>query len=82
MEPSFKPVEISFPLPKHPHLNFHAHLSFMGNCNVVHLTTTDLGDAEGALPSMGSFVYAMPDVRRSPYRDGPLSPLQKRLMHS
>jgi hypothetical protein len=63
MEPSFKPVELSFPLPKHPHLNVHAHLTFIGTCTMVHLTTTDLGDAEGARPPMGSFVYAMPDVR-------------------
>ncbi len=64
MEPFFKPVDISFPLPKHPHFNFHAHLSFMGNCNIIHLTTTDVGEGEGALPPFGSFVYAMPDVRK------------------
>lgn len=63
MEPSFSPVEISFPLPKHPHLNFHAHLSFLGNCNIIHLTTTDLDQSDRTLPPMGSFVYAMPDVR-------------------
>lgn len=64
MEPSFKPIDISFPLPKHPHLNCHAHLSFMGNCNIVHLTTTDVGEGESGLPSLGSYVYAMPDVRK------------------
>jgi len=63
MEPSFKPVDISFPLPKLAHLNCHAHLSFMGNCNIIHLTTTDVGEGEGGLPSFGSFVYAMPDMR-------------------
>jgi len=30
---------------------------------MVHLTTTELGDSEGSLPPMGSFVYAMPDLR-------------------
>ena len=65
MVSSFKPVEVSFPLPKNLHLNVHAHLSFMGNCTMVHLTTTELGDSEGSLPPMGSFVYAMPDVRKS-----------------
>ncbi|OCT50870.1 hypothetical protein CLCR_09229 [Cladophialophora carrionii] len=63
MEPSFTPVELSFPLPKHPHLTVHAHLTFMGTCAMVHLTTTDLGDSEGDRPPMGSFVYAMPDMR-------------------
>ena len=63
MEPSFSPVEISFPLPKHPHLKFHAHLSFLGKCNIIHLTTTDLDLSDSSLPPMGSFVYAMPDVR-------------------
>ena len=68
IEPSFQPVEISFPLPKNPHLNFHAHLSFMGNCAMVHLTTTELGHGDNALPPMGSFVYAMPDVRNNIYQ--------------
>ncbi len=64
MEPSFTPIEISLPLPKHPHRNLHAHLSLLGNCTMVHLTTTDIDQGEGSsLPSMGSFVYAMPDVR-------------------
>ncbi|KAI1615029.1 hypothetical protein EDD37DRAFT_649969 [Exophiala viscosa] len=62
MEPSFSPVEISFPLPKHPHLKFHAHLSFLGTCNIIHLTTTDLDLSDSSLPPMGSFVYAMPDM--------------------
>ncbi|EHY54285.1 hypothetical protein HRR83_008137 [Exophiala dermatitidis] len=63
MEPSFEPVHISFPLPKHPHLNFHAHLTCYGNCTMVHLTTTDIGEPEGSVPPLGSFVYAMPDMR-------------------
>ncbi|OAL26106.1 hypothetical protein AYO20_10240 [Fonsecaea nubica] len=62
MEPSFKPVHISFPVPRHPHLNFHAHLSFIGNCSMVLLTTTDIGHTESTLPPMGSFVYAMPAI--------------------
>ncbi|EXJ92169.1 hypothetical protein A1O3_00719 [Capronia epimyces CBS 606.96] len=63
MEPSFKPCDISFPLPKHPHLHFHAHLTRLGQCTMVHLTTTDIGDSETSLPPLGSFVYAMPDMR-------------------
>ncbi|KAL6243504.1 hypothetical protein RBB50_009497 [Rhinocladiella similis] len=60
--PSFQPIETSFPLPKHPHLNFHAHMSFLGNCVMVHLTTTDLDQSHTSLPPLGSFVYAMPDL--------------------
>lgn len=63
MEPSFKPVEMSFPLPRQPHLTFHAHLSSFGNCAMVHLTTTSLESSDSGLPGLGSFVYAMPDVR-------------------
>ncbi|KIW33025.1 uncharacterized protein PV07_04528 [Cladophialophora immunda] len=63
MEPSFKPVHISFPMPRHPHLNFHAHLSFMGNCTMAHLTTTNIAEDESTVPPMGSLVYAMPDMR-------------------
>jgi hypothetical protein len=62
MEPSFRPIELSLPVPKHPHLNLHAHLSFMGNFAMVHLTTTELGEGDFTLPPMGSFVYAMPNV--------------------
>ena len=30
---------------------------------MVHLTTTNLDQSDRGLPSLGSFVYAMPDVR-------------------
>lgn len=63
MDPSFTPVELSVPLPKHPHLNLHAHLSFLGNCAMAHLTTTDIAESQNSSPPLGSFVYAMPDVR-------------------
>ncbi|EXJ93917.1 hypothetical protein A1O1_02310 [Capronia coronata CBS 617.96] len=63
MEPSFKPIDISFPVPKHPYMNFHAHLTPFGKCTMVHLTTTNIGDSEASLPPLGSFVYAMPDIR-------------------
>lgn len=75
MDPSFTPIDISFPLPKHAHLNFHAHLSFTGHCAMIHLTTTEVGEGDGVLPAMGSFVYAMPDVRKNTW-----VPVQKRLL--
>ena len=63
MEPSFIPKELSFPVPRHPHLNLHLHLSLLGNCSMVHLTTSTVGEAHNSTPPLGSFVYAMPDVR-------------------
>lgn len=32
---------------------------------MIHLTTTEVGEGDGGLPAMGSFVYAMPDVRKT-----------------
>lgn len=62
MEPSYKPVEISFPVPRHPHLNLQASLTFLEGCSMVHLTTSTLGEGSTTHAPLGSFVYAMPDV--------------------
>jgi hypothetical protein len=61
MELSTQPVTLSFPVPKHPHLLFHAHLTFLTHCTMVHLTTSTLGESGSTIASLGSFVYAMPD---------------------
>ncbi|EZF26406.1 hypothetical protein H112_01410 [Trichophyton rubrum D6] len=55
-----KPAELSFPLPKSPHVNLHIHLTCLATSTLVFLTTTSIGDSNVARP-MGSFVYAMPD---------------------
>ncbi|RMZ92109.1 hypothetical protein DV736_g672, partial [Chaetothyriales sp. CBS 134916] len=60
MEPSSKPIELSFPVPKHPHLRCHASLSFLNKCAMIYLTTSDLDMPTPQAP-LGSFVYAMPD---------------------
>ena len=60
MEPSTQPVTLSFPVPKHTHLLFHAHITFLTHCTMVHLTTSALGDSSTSA-ALGSFVYAMPD---------------------
>lgn len=57
-----KPQEISFPLPKALHTTAHVHLTFLETCAMVFLSTTTPGDSAGSVASMGSFVYAMPDV--------------------
>jgi Proteasome assembly chaperone 4 len=61
MEPSTKPITLSLPVPKHPHLLFHAHLTILAHCTMVHLTTSTLGESGSTTASLGSFVYAMPD---------------------
>lgn len=63
MEPSFAPKQLSLTVPRHPHLNLHLHLTFLVNCSMVHLTTSTVGESHNSSPPLGSFVYAMPDVR-------------------
>lgn len=61
--PSLEPLEISLPLPKSPHTTLHTHLTFLATSVMVFICTTVPGNEGGTLNSMGSFVYAMPDVR-------------------
>lgn len=61
-DPSFKPQEISFPLPKALHTTAHVHLTFLDHCAMVFLATSTPGDSGGTVKPLGSFVYAMPDV--------------------
>ena len=60
--PHAKPQELSFPLPKALHTTAHVHLTFLDTCATVFLATSTPGDSAGSVKSMGSFVYAMPDV--------------------
>jgi hypothetical protein len=62
MQPSFKPLEFSFPLPKAPHMLARGHLTFLGTATTLFLTTTALDGSPSTLSALGSFVYAMPDV--------------------
>ncbi|KAJ5764905.1 hypothetical protein N7520_004464 [Penicillium odoratum] len=59
--PNLQPQEISFPLPKALHTTAHVHLTFLGNCTTLFLTTSTPGDSAGSYKPLGSFVYAMPD---------------------
>ncbi|ETN46739.1 uncharacterized protein HMPREF1541_00928 [Cyphellophora europaea CBS 101466] len=59
--PTYRPVELSFPVPRHLHLTLQAHLTFLGNCSMIHLTTSTIGEGSSTHPPLGSFVYAMPD---------------------
>ena len=56
--------EFSFPLPKAQHLVLHGHMTLLKTCTLLFLTTRDVGEGSGTgMASLGSFVYAMPEVR-------------------
>lgn len=58
-------VEISLPLPRALDTRIFAHLTLRERSVTVFLTTAT-ADEQSAPPSMGSFVYALPDVRSYP----------------
>jgi hypothetical protein len=62
MQPSSKPLELSFPLPKAPHTILQTHLTFLASATTLFLTTSALGESASTPAPMGSFVYAIPDV--------------------
>jgi hypothetical protein len=61
-EPSVKPIELSFPMPKAPETRIHMHLTIQTTSLLLFLTTALNGNTSEAVP-LGSFVYALPDVR-------------------
>lgn len=56
-----KPIQLSFPLPRAQGTRIHVHLTVREKSLVLFLTTTS-GESSGAA-SLGSFVYALPNVR-------------------
>jgi hypothetical protein len=58
---SHAPIEVSFPLPKAPHTNMHLQLTDNGPNLLLFLTTASPESASST--PLGSFVYAMPNVR-------------------
>ncbi|MBE3042796.1 hypothetical protein IMZ48_09535 [Candidatus Bathyarchaeota archaeon] len=54
-------VEFSLPLPRALDTRIFAHLTIRDRSVTVFLTTTG-ADEQGVPPSMGSFIYAIPDV--------------------
>jgi hypothetical protein len=73
MPPSFKPLELSFPLPKAPHALLRVHLTFLGTATTLFLTTTAVDESSSTLSALGSFVYAMPDVSLCVYIEQPVA---------
>ena len=70
IEPSFKPQQLSFPLPKALHTTAHVHLTVLDKCTTVFISTSTPGDSAGSVKPLGSFVYAMPDVSRRQAQTG------------
>ncbi len=57
-----KPIQLSFPLPRAPKTKIHLYLTINTTSLVLFLTTVYGGDIPAGVP-LGSFVYALPDVR-------------------
>jgi hypothetical protein len=60
VESSGRPIELSFPLPKSPDTRIYIRLTIQATSLL--LTTAMNGDTSRAAP-LGSFVYALPDVK-------------------
>lgn len=60
-----RPVELAFELPHSPGLRINLHLTVKASSILLFLTSTNT-DASQSVASMGSFVYAMPDVSLLP----------------
>lgn len=60
-EATNKALELAVDLPHSPGLKLHLHLTILGNSVLLFLTSTSTEAGPGAT-SMGSFVYALPDV--------------------
>ena len=56
-----KPIELAFDLPHSPGLRINLHLTVKATYILLFLTSTNADSSQSAA-SMGSFVYAMPDV--------------------
>lgn len=69
--PPPKPLELSIPLPNAPGSRIYIHLTLLATSLLLFLTSSSSDSASAGPASLGSFVYAMPDVMT------PLSPSQR-----
>lgn len=60
-EPTLQPHHLSIPLPLSPHTTLHLQITTLATSVMVFITTTD-PSSSSSLSSLGSFVYAMPNV--------------------
>lgn len=59
------PIQLSFPLPNDPSVRILLHLTVLSTSIVLFLTTSSV-EAPSSNCSLGSFVYAMPNVNTLP----------------
>ena len=57
-----KPIQLAVPLPNAPGMRLHLHLTILATTLVLFVTSASGDSSVGTVP-MGSFVYALPDVR-------------------
>lgn len=62
-EPKLRPKALARPLPLSPHTTLHIQTTSLATSNLIFLTTTTTPEATSSLSALGSFVYAMPNVR-------------------
>ena len=60
--PVAEPKKLTIPLPLAPHTNLHIQITHEGSSTLAFITSTE-ASYNGSLSSLGSFVYAMPNVR-------------------
>ncbi|CAD0082158.1 unnamed protein product [Aureobasidium vineae] len=60
-----EPIQFSMPLPNAPGSRIHTHLTILATSILIFCTSTTAEFSSSAIPSLGSFVYAMPDVGSS-----------------
>lgn len=65
-ETTNKALELAIDLPHSPGLKLNLHLTILANSTLLFLTSTSSEAGTGAV-SMGSFVYALPDVSHVTY---------------
>lgn len=66
-------IQFSMALPNAPGSRIHTHLTILATCILVFCTSTTAEFSTAPVPSLGSFVYAMPDVcvTQTPYSKFP-----------
>jgi hypothetical protein len=57
-----EPIQFSMALPNAPGSRIHTHLTILATSILLFCTSTTAEFSTAAVPSLGSFVYAMPDV--------------------
>lgn len=58
-----EPIQVSFPLPRSMDTKIHMRVTIQSKAILLFVTTVAAEDLDKPAP-MGSFVYALPDVRR------------------